>query len=107
MAALDQSWTVGRREAVAIALTGTADPTGWAVSARLSQLPEGPPLLTDLTVTKGGSAGAYTLTVALTATHTDRSPGRYRLEVWRTDAGSERRLAAGTLAVDATIPAAA
>lgn len=107
MAALDQTWTVGRRESVSIVLTGTTDPTGWAVSARLSQRPEGPVILTGLTVTKGGSAGAYTLTVTLTATHTDRSHGRYRLEVWRTDSGNERRLAAGDVLIDPTIPASA
>lgn len=100
----DQLWRVGRREAVSIVLTGTTNPAGATLSARIAATPGGTPLVANITVTAAGSSPTWTLTVSLTSTHTNREPGRYYLEVW--DAVTEQRRAAGDLVILPTIPAA-
>lgn len=102
--AFDQLWEIGRREAVDIVLTSTTNPAGGTYSARLAATPGGTALYDDITVTAGGTVGAYTLTVYLTSTHTNRTPGTYYLEVW--DAATEQRRAAGKLVIRPTIPSA-
>lgn len=98
----DQVWHVGRREAVSITLTGTTNPSGGTFSGRLATTPGGTPLVADIAVTAGGSSPLWTLTVALTSTHTNRAAGTYFLEVW--DAVTEQRRAAGQLKIGPTIP---
>lgn len=101
-AAFEQLWEVGRREAVSIVLTGTSNPSGMTLSARIAATPGGTPLVAGITVTAGGSGPTWTLTISLTSTHTNRAPGRYYLEVW--DAATEQRRAAGALVILPTIP---
>lgn len=102
--AFDQTWQVGRREAVSITLTGTTNPSGGTFSARIAATPYGMPLVADIAVTAGGATPLWTLTVYLTSTHTNRTPGTYYLEVW--DAATEQRRAAGKLVIRPTIPSA-
>jgi hypothetical protein len=93
-------------EAVSVVLTGedNTDPTAYAMSFVVSVGPGNTALVTvsTPTITVSGS-GPYVVTCPLTRAHTGTTLiGRdnYAWALWRTDSGSERQLAGGTLILD-------
>lgn len=102
MSAQNQSWAIYRGEDASVVLTGPAgtNPTGWALVVTVKEYPEQTtPVLSTTTVTVGGS-GPWTLTFGFTRAQTSAlTRASYVLDTWRTDTGSNIRLAGGTLAV--------
>lgn len=94
-------------EAVPLTVTGTftADPSGWAVELRVRLLPSDDWTVFDTGITAeaeeaAADVWAATWTVPLTAADTTGlDPGLNEYEVFRTDAGSETRISAGTVLV--------
>lgn len=100
MPSQSQTWTAYRGEDVSVVLTGedSTDPTGWAMVVTISAYPaQSPVTLATTSVTVGGS-GPYTLTFGLTRAQTSALVlGEYAVDLWRTDSGSNHRLAGGKL----------
>ena len=88
-------------EDIEIALLGAAgvDPTGWTLLATVCEEPGDDPVFTVVPTVSGPSSGKYTITVGLTRaqTGTTMTEAEYYLDVWRTDSGSNKRLAGGVL----------
>lgn len=102
MSAQSQSWSIYRGEDASIVLTGPAgtNPTGWALLVTVKEYPEQTTPVLSLTSVAVGGSGPWTLTAALTRAQTGALPrASYVLDFWRTDTGSNVRLAGGTLAV--------
>lgn len=107
-AALSQSFSITRGSDVSLVLTGeqSTDPTGWALALYVALSPTNPPDTGSvaLTVSSGftiGGSGPYTITVPLTRAQTSAlTSDLYHFSLWRTDSGSNVRLAFGTLTVN-------
>lgn len=94
----------GAAVTVECAPLATEDVTGWTLRFRVLSRRSGEVLLTR-TLGDGitlVSAAAGTFEVSLSATHTGTTLGEgdYRFDLWRTDAGSEARLAHGRLLIE-------
>lgn len=75
----------------------TTNIAGWTIAAQLkTERGVASPVLATPSVAK---TGATSFTVSLTSSHTDREPGGYYLEVWRTDVGYEQLLAETKLTI--------
>ncbi len=102
MSAQTQSWSIYRGEDASVVLTGPAgtNPTGWALLVTVKEYPEqSVPVLSTTSVVVGGS-GPWTLTFSLSRAETSAlTRPRYVLDLFRTDTGSNVRLAGGALDV--------
>ncbi len=93
-------FSVGKGEAVTFTGTHQAGPTnttpvniaGWTISVTVRN-PDGTTLMTKAGTVTNGAAGQYSWSV--TATDTTVTAGERDVEIWRTDSGSERIMAAG------------
>jgi hypothetical protein len=98
----EQSFTVYRGEDASIVLTGedNTNPTAYTLVATWSAYDGQDPVTGSTTSVTVGGAGPYTLTISFTRAQTSAMTGnKYRLDLWRTDTGSNIRLAGGTLTV--------
>ena len=100
-----QTITVARGEDVVQPIN--ADPatniTGWTIAFQLKKTHG-----STSTVLATGTVTPVTLatgaiTVTLLSADLDRTPGVYEWELWRTDAGSRRRLAYGPFHIEPTL----
>jgi hypothetical protein len=101
MSSQSQSFSVYRGEDASVVLTGAdnTNPTGWALLVTVKEFPETAVVLSTTSVTVGGS-GPYTLTFSFTRAQTSALPKAvYAIDIWRTDTGSNVRLAGGKLNV--------
>lgn len=72
------------------------DISGWTLSLNVEGNPESPKLITKAGTVTDGPNGEFSVT--LTDADTGAvAVGRYRYDVWRTDAGNERVIADGEL----------
>jgi hypothetical protein len=101
-----QTFIVYRGEDASIVLTGEDDtnPTGWALLVTWSVYDGQDPVTGSTTTVTVGGSGPYTLTVAFTRAQTSAmTRHKYRVDVWRTDSGSNIRLAGGTLHIETPV----
>ena len=107
-----QSLSAFHGEDVSIVLTGedNTNPTAYAMAFTLSRSPSQSVLLTitQASMTVAGS-GPYTISIPLTRaqTGTTLTVDKYWWDLWRTDSGSNKRLAGGTLELHPPIRAQA
>lgn len=99
----DQSWECYQGEDLRLVLTGIStapDPSPFALLSTVARRPGSTPLDSTTSVTTGGTSGAYTLTVVYDRDQTSEWPkGLVALDVWRTDTGTNIRLAGGWINV--------
>lgn len=102
-----QEWVGYHGEDMSIVLTGedNTNPSGYALAFVIAEYPGGSALLTitQSSMTFGGS-GPYTITIPLTRAQTGTTlayttypDGKFTADLWRTDSGSNQRLAGGKL----------
>lgn len=103
MSVQKQVWKRFHGEAFNLDLVGPegVDPSGWALAWTWAEYDQGPAVVTidgsAITTSGPDDAGGYTITVPHTRTQTGVTLNRdlYFVDLWRTDAGEETRLAGG------------
>lgn len=107
MASATITLTVGRGDTLEVNATHVVSSTdvtvvnisGWTIAADVRQhLIDGAIVLSLTCVVVSGAAGTYTFTLTHTQTMA-LPPGIYAISVFRTDTGSEREMATGTLTI--------
>jgi hypothetical protein len=108
-----QVWTIYHGEDRNLDLLGPEgeDPTGFALAFTCSLFPQGPAVLTisspTITVSGPDEDDKYTIRIPFTRAQTGVTLARdqYAADLWRTDTGTQLRLAGGQLVLDPPVRA--
>lgn len=101
-----QTWIIYRGEDASIVLTGedNTNPTGWTFLVTWSVYPGQSPITGSTTSVTVAGSGPYTLTFSFTRAVTSAlTQPQYHLDVWRTDSGSNVRLAGGVMSLEVPV----